>query len=359
MGPPRAKGSPRPRVVRLARFLAGLGVVVAAGALGGCGSAASDSRPALRLAVDGGLVQAHTLPNDRLLAGPVLVDHRAVWVEAGRRLLVRSLDASGRTRTIFSTSKTPGAAKGVVWPFWVANIAAGGGRVVFEEGVIPCASAPLGLSRCAPSTMGPPADSLTVFAGRPGAIRPVLTLMHPGRRCRRGQAEPGAVAVAGVGLVDYETSVYFCRPGFSRLVLRGFSGRLVRVLARELPVETNDFVAAGGLLVFARSYEETKIADELKIVRLGTGGTVLRLRGRCMREIDAVALERSGGWQLGPRPQARPRSCRVRRRRTRSRISACRTRASSSCSAYGASASILASNSIGQSLVKKLALATL
>jgi hypothetical protein len=155
MGPPRAKRSPPPRVTRLAVFLAGLGLVVAAGALGGCGSAASDSRPALRLAVDGGLVQAHTLPNDRLLAGPVLVDHRAVWVEAGRRLFVRSLDASGRTRTIFSTSKTPGAPKGIVWPFWVANIAVGGGRVAFEDGVIPCASAPRDLPGCAPSTMGP------------------------------------------------------------------------------------------------------------------------------------------------------------------------------------------------------------
>ncbi len=81
-------------------------------------------------------------------------------------------------------------------------------------------------------------------------------------------------------------------------MLRGFSGRLVRVLARDLPVETNDFVAAGGLLVFARPYEQTKIADELKIVRLSTGETVLRLRGRCMREIGAVALERSGRFAL-------------------------------------------------------------
>jgi hypothetical protein len=86
MEPPRAKRSPQSGVARLARCVAVLGLVVTAGALGGCGSiVSSDSGPASQLAVDGRLVQAHTLPNDRLLSGPVLVDHRAVWVEAGRR----------------------------------------------------------------------------------------------------------------------------------------------------------------------------------------------------------------------------------------------------------------------------------
>lgn len=287
------------RPVRLARRLAVLGAVISACALGGCGStSASGSSGYPPLVVGGGVVRAHTLPGDQLEAGPVLLHHRAVWVEAGRRLLVRSLDAHGRTRTIFSTSKTPGAPKGIVWPFWVASIAAGGGRVAFEEGVIPCASAPPHLMRCMPSTVESPADSITVFAGRPGAIRPVQTLMHPGRHCRKGQAEPGAVAVADVGVVDYETSVYSCRPGFSRLVLRSFSGRLVRVLAGELPVETKDFAVAGGRVAFVRSYEATKGTDELKIVRLGSGRTVLRLRRRCMRGIGAVALERSGRFAL-------------------------------------------------------------
>lgn len=40
-------------------------------------------------------------------------------MEAGHRLLVCSLDAHGHTRTLFSTSATPGAPKGTRWPFFV------------------------------------------------------------------------------------------------------------------------------------------------------------------------------------------------------------------------------------------------
>lgn len=282
-----------------ARRLAGPGLVAAACALGACASVtASGSQRPSGLEVRGG-VQAHTLPGDRLLAGPVLLDHRAVWAEAGQRLLLRSLDAHGRTRTLFSTSATPGAPRGTVWPFAVQSLAAGEGRVAFVEAVIPCASAPRHLLQCTPGTEGPPVASVTLFAGTPGAIRPVESVVHPGPHCQ-GRPEPGSVAIASGGLVDYEASAYPCRQGVSRLVLRSFSGRLVRALARGLRVETK-FVAAGDWAAFIRSSESTE-PDQLQIVRVSTGKTVLRLRDRCLRTIDAVALERSGRFALMSNP---------------------------------------------------------
>jgi hypothetical protein len=101
-------------------------------------------------------------------------------------------------------------------------------------------------------------------------------------------------------MVDYEASGYPCRQGVSRLVLRSFSGRLVRVVARGLRVETK-FVAAGDLAAFIRSSESTE-PDQLQIVRISTGKTVLRLRERCLRTINAVALERSGRFALMSNP---------------------------------------------------------
>jgi hypothetical protein len=106
------------------------------------------------------------------------------------------------------------------------------------------------------------------------------------------------IGVADNGLVDYEVSALPCHgPGtVSRLVLRSFSGRLVRVLAGELPVET-EFATAGDWAAFVRRSETTG-PDQLRIVDLGTGETVLRLRQRCLRGIDGVALERSGRFAL-------------------------------------------------------------
>ena len=127
------------RLVRRALWLVGVvGVLICA--LGGYVSVADRGSPgsSWRHAL-GGVVQAHTLRGDQLRAGPVLVDHRAVWVETGRRLLVRSLDAQGRTRTIFSTSVTPGAPKGTPWPFsvehrgwgWAGGVRGGGSSLWF------------------------------------------------------------------------------------------------------------------------------------------------------------------------------------------------------------------------------------
>lgn len=285
-----------------AQRLAALGLVAVACALGGWATlAASGSPGSTRLVVDGGIVRVHTLPGDRLLAGPVLLDNRAIWIEAHQRLLVRSLDMHGHTSTLFSTSATPGAPKGAVWPFHVQSIAAGDGRIAFVESVIPC-SAPPHTRRCFPSTgEGQPADSVTLFAGRPGSIRPVESLLHPSLHCHRPPA-PTSVAITDAGLVDDESSP-LCHPGVPRLVLRSFSGQLVRVLARGLP-ETKQFVAAGDWVALIR-HSESRAPDELRIVRLSTGLTVLRLHERCLQTIHDLALDRLGRFALlsaGPHP---------------------------------------------------------
>lgn len=240
-------------------------------ALGGTSYAAMHgSRGSSRRESDARLAQAHTLPGDQLLAGPVLVDHRAVWVEAGHRLLVRSLDVHGRTRTIFSTSATPGAPKGRIWPFYVASIAAGDGRVAFIEEIAACGSAPPRTLRCTPSSYGPPTDSVTLFAGRPGAIRPVESLVQPERHsCSQ---EPAAVAVAASGLVVEEEPAFPCPQGVPRLVLRTFADRLLSVLARAWAnTDGPPPVAAGPWAAFITDPTVVGEPAQLQIIRVTTG----------------------------------------------------------------------------------------
>jgi hypothetical protein len=252
-------------------------------------------------------VQAHTLPGDQLMAGPVLLDHRAVWVEAGHRLLVRSLDAHGRTRTLFSTAATPGAPKGTRWPFFVDSIAAGDGRVAFIDSVIRCASAPPRSRKCSSGTENGPTDSVTLFAGPPGTIRPVESLVPPRPNCQ-GPLEPSAVAVASAGLVVYEVSAYpaFGCGSVSRLALRSFSGRLVRVLANGLPVVTR-FLAAGDWVALFKNAQVVGKQDEVQIIRVSNGQTVRRLRPKPPREqIGAFALDSSGTFTLMTEPRLGP-----------------------------------------------------
>lgn len=242
--------------------------------------------------------QAHILGGDEPMAGPVLVDHRALWIEVGRhRLRVRSLDARGHTRTIFSTSRLFGAPKRMPWPFRVDSMAAGDGRVAFIEEVIPCASTP----PCIPSTYGPPLLAVALFAGRPGAIRPVL---RP-----NGCVDPIGVGITDAGLVDYEISAYGCPRSFSRLVLRTFSGRLVRVLASGLQDVTR-FVAAGTWAAFVREPVVIGQPSELEIVRVRTGQVVLRLAQS--QWIDAVAIDPSGRFALMTE-ESNPQPCQQRR----------------------------------------------
>lgn len=241
--------------------------MLAAWGLGGCASVAAPGSPASPELDVHGVVKAHTLPSDQLLAGPVLLGHRAVWAEAGRRLVVRSLDAGGRTRMLFSTSAAPGAPKGTVWPFFVRSIAAGDGQVAFVERVVPCASAPPHLLRCTPGTEGPAASSVTLFAGPPGAIRPVESIVHP--HCSERQL-PQALAVAHGGLVVNEMALPCRGRPVLRRGLRSFSGRLVRVLARGMSVETSP---VPGMKVVLPAFDGSVVATAHdNTVELAVGG---------------------------------------------------------------------------------------
>jgi hypothetical protein len=250
------------------------------------------------------VARARARPGDLLLAGPVLFGHEVVWAEAGaHRLLVRTLDLTGRTHTLFSTRQTPGAPKNAQWPFDVPSLAAGGGRLVFVVRISPCTN-PGPHSHCPGFTHPtfPPFDSSTVYAGRPGNIMPVESVDH---RCGR-PLEPWAAAVSDAGLiVDEEHDI--CRGRFTRgrLVLRGFDGRLVRVLAAA-PADCSGCIteldAAGGWAGFVTGHH----GGQLRIVRVSTGRTVFRRqRGNIM---GGVALDPSGAFAAlvpGPRVPCR------------------------------------------------------
>lgn len=282
-------------VLAVAVFAVGAAAAVAAVRDGETGSSGS-------LQGGGRVWKAHVLRGDQLQAGPVLVGHRAVWVEAGRRLLVRSLDAHGRTRTIFSTSRTPGAPKGTSWPYSVQSIAAGGGRVAFVVKVSECASAPPSNRHCVlvrSAPYGAPLDSVTLFAGRPDAIRLVERWLRPRHQhrfhqsCRRPSPIEVGVADAGLVVTEWPCTLPGSGPRFGqRLVLRSFSGRLIRVLARDIQ-DSTPFVAAGA---WAALMEPSPVAGQdnrVQIIRVRTGQTVRWLREPSQVGIDAV-LSRSG-----------------------------------------------------------------
>lgn len=266
-------------------------------ALTGCAAAttASSAGPrALVTKLHGHVVRARTLPGDHLLAGPVLVQHQAVWVEAGiHRLVVRALKLNGQTRTVFSTSVAPGVPKGAQWPFEVRSLAAGDGRVAFVDQVMPCGSSPPGDRRCISAPMPPvPPDSVTLFAGRLGSIAPIQKVVHP--RCAWG-GFPRSVAVVAAGLVVDELGNSCERP-VSRLVLMSFSGQPLRQLMQG-PGVGPPLVAAGDLVAYMVGLQR------LRLMRISSAQIALRLRRQF---IFGVALDRTGTFAVmtpGPLPQ--------------------------------------------------------
>jgi hypothetical protein len=242
------------------------------------------------------IVQAHPIRGDILLAGPVLLDDRfAVWAEAARhRLLLRSLDTFGRTRTIFSTSRAPGVGKRSPWPFSVNTLAAGGGRVAFVERVMPCASAPRSSSSCTPSSHPPfPWDSTTVFAGTPGHVQAIETV----GRCGRPR-QPSAAAVSSAGIVvDEEQDICPGPRTTARVVLRSFTGRLIRVLAPSTGCVDciATLRAAGPWVAFLRLATNAGNPDQATVMRARTGTIGARVRAST---IGDVTVDSSGNFAL-------------------------------------------------------------
>lgn len=150
--------------------------------------------------------------------------------------------------------------------------------------------------------LGPSSFSQTVFTGQPGAIRPVESLVQPARhRCSQ---EPDAVAVAAAGLVVQEDPAFPCPHGVGRLVLRTFSGRLVRVLARGWG-NGSPMVAAGRWVAFIRHGSVLGQPDQLQILRVTTGQVVTRL---VQPGLDGIAVDSSGSFALMTYPGA-PAQC--------------------------------------------------
>lgn len=293
------------------RLLVALGLAAATCGLTACGAVkgpsltvtSSSSRASVCVTARGGIAVAHTLPGDQLTAGPVLVDHRAVWIETGHRLRVRSLGHGGCARTVFSISAPPGAPADTLGQYAVDSVAGGNGRVAFVVEAVACGTVSAPRKPCMPSNDYPPTYSVTLFAGRPGAIRPVESVVHPARHpCRWA---PAAVSIANAGLIVEEHSAGACPSWGKRLVVRTFGDRLVRVLARGNQIGAPE-VAAGDFAAFTRPATVVSGSDTLEVVRVSTGQTVLRVRRPFRQEmIGAFALDPSGAFALvtaKPRP---------------------------------------------------------
>ena len=115
--------------------------------------------------------------------------------------------------------------------------------------------------------------------------------------------------MADAGLVVYE---WPCPRHVSnlgagaRLVLRSFSGRLVRVLAPAPLPDLTQFVAAGDWVALIRPAQVAGQPDQLQIIRVNTAKTVLRLN---KQGLDLVAMGSSGRFALMTFPGAPRQRC--------------------------------------------------
>jgi hypothetical protein len=276
------------RVLRSA--LTVMGLIVPVSALAGCGAA---SRPAADHAVraaticrpgQGGLVVARPLRGDQLAAGPVLVDHQAVWAESLHRIRIRSVDLRGCTKTLFTS-----AVKSRSWD-QVESFAGGDGRVAMVETMTPCSAARPNPLTCNATGDGPSPLRVVLLSGPPGHIRPIETRQHlDNRRC---VWVPEAVAIVNAGLVVQEVNAGACQPFTTRLVLRNTAGRLVRVLARGATIIHE--VAAGRWVMYTTYTNEDSADQTLHAVNVKTGQSVLRLHPDKTHAIAAYAIDARG-----------------------------------------------------------------
>jgi hypothetical protein len=198
-------------------------------------------------ALAGGLVQASPLPGNVPTSGPVLEEGRAVWGEtSGNTLTLRSLDEHGRTRTLLTTSDTPGVAPGQPANVSVPSLAAGEGRIALireiSAGVI--ARCPPLSTPCYPAPIPPPKPvSYSLLAGRPRAVRTLRTVSGS---CYGGVA-PFEAGVTSLGVVAAEQPAGCHRDEAGpRLVLYPFSKHGRRTLIAGPPGATISSLSAAG-----------------------------------------------------------------------------------------------------------------
>lgn len=214
--------------------------------------------------------------------GPVLSGTRAIWPEVlAGTLSLRSLNGAGQEKTVWSQTGAAGVPANVVPELSVPSIAAGSGRVAFvRDAWLPSGG----------DAYEPPASS-TLFAGRPGSIRALRTIGGP---CAPPPA-PQAVAVSGIGIVSYEAR-FLCSPQRPKaeLVLRSFSGRLLRVLQRGAPLYS--LSAAGHWAAWLEGVGRSLV---FRLYDLRSGS--LALSWHEPRDATTVAVDRRGDFAIASR----------------------------------------------------------
>jgi hypothetical protein len=243
------------------------------------------------------IVSTSVRSGDVFGAGPTLLNGSAVWTElSGKTVLLRSLDRSGHATTLFSTSDMPPLPQGSIPLVAASSIAAGEGRISFVRTVTrylrrPCGP-PLGEIPCPLAILPAPIPyAWTLYAGRPGSIRPVESAAGT---CSSSWA-PLAVGIADAGLVVEEQRPP-CAPGSTagrRIVLRSFSGRFKRVLFRQRgPSNIIDVGAAGP---WATVMVLGKLGTSVRILRASSGRTVLR---RTFEEANSITIDARGQYAI-------------------------------------------------------------
>jgi hypothetical protein len=240
-------------------------------------------------------VQASALPGDTIIAGPVLSGSHAFWPEvAPGHLALRSLEAQGRAKTVWTNGEAPGLGSGQSPVFSVASIAAGSGIVALirtvSSGLVGPGCPPGGVVCYAPPFRPIPV-STTLLAGRPGAIRPLRTATAT---CEGGLS-PADVAVSAAGLVAYEvpSDCHQAAAG-PRIVLCSLGGRWMQTLYAMPPLSTAHSLTAAGR--WAGWLEQVGAALALRIIDLRNGRTVLRRPEP--EEASALALDAWGNFAI-------------------------------------------------------------
>jgi hypothetical protein len=280
-------------VVTIAGVVSAAPMVVAAHVLSSAVAGASVPAP----------VRSAIPPGRALGTPPVVAGGRAVWAEIGPRgITIAAADLDGRRERLFSSADAPGVPNGSE-PFWgVSALAADAHHVAFIRNVgvathYTCGQTLGGpLPPCVPPREPvKPVGSVSLVAGAPGHVRPVIT--RSVQTCKQAW-DPSEVAVADSGLVVLEAP---CGASRSRIVLRTFGGRLVRVLLHfdGAPPFTSGAslagpVAAGRWIGWTTSSGNDR--STVTIIDGKTGRTIVheRVLGR-----GGLALSRDGTYGLG------------------------------------------------------------
>jgi hypothetical protein len=242
---------------------------------------------------------SHVSVSGQIVRGPVVSDGRVYWAEQrGRALVVLSRGPSGPERVEFESAATPGLGKNQ-YPQYDVSLAVGDGEVALLRRTF-WNGCPHGEGVCPslPPTLGLRGGSVTLLAGPPGHVRPI----EIARRCAQAVG-PDDVAVSDAGLVLEESSTQ-CGPPyrreFWRIVLRSFTGRLIRVLAHAND-QISSLSAAGPWVAFVVSQGGAN--EQVIVMRADTGRIAIDRRGYLASRIVSVVVDAQGHYAMSSQVQ--------------------------------------------------------